>query len=286
MYAQLGNIIFDGLFTFSSMSRTETARYAEIALLDGKAVLQRTGDELTTVSLSFNLHKAFTEPRDAIQQFRDYRESGEVVELVDGTGASYGFYVVVTVTTTPIRMASADGRLDHANLTVSLSESYDPNRVSSEIQNLKSKAVAIEENGATPVPISTPEPVPAAFVVVEFQAAKSNVTYAVSDIEDAQNDAARRDSLLQKAAEKAKKAKSSAEKAIAKIQDTQTLAATAPNLESDLAAMVGNLDQLVLAAESGNLANATTSASATVSSMGAVDNSIGPLKQAVILRKG
>tara|TARA_R110000782_G_scaffold123923_3_gene215425 strand:- start:1089 stop:1946 length:858 start_codon:yes stop_codon:yes gene_type:complete len=94
MYAQLGNIRFEGLKGFSSFSHERGVNYAQHELINGKPRLQAVGDNLDTISFSMYLHSEFTDPESDIEVLRTAMQEREVLPLILGNGRVLGFFVI------------------------------------------------------------------------------------------------------------------------------------------------------------------------------------------------
>ena len=134
MYAQLGNIRFEGLKGFSNFSHERGVNYAQHELINGKPRLQAVGDNLDSISFGMYLHSEFTNPEADIDTLRVSMQNREVLPLILGNGRVLGFFVIpnfsqVNSFTDPV------GNLIEVTLSIELLESFsdDPLR-ESEIQ--------------------------------------------------------------------------------------------------------------------------------------------------------
>lgn len=131
MYAQLGNIRFEGLKGFSNFSHERGVNYAQHELINGKPRLQAVGDNLDSISFGMYLHSEFTNPELDIETLRLSMQNREVLPLILGNGRVLGFFVIpnfsqINSFTDPL------GNLIEATLSVELLESFtdDPLRES------------------------------------------------------------------------------------------------------------------------------------------------------------
>lgn len=123
MYAQLGNIKFEGPKGFASLEETFGMNYAQHERIKGKPRLEAVGSNLDTISFSMHLHSQFTTPEDDIEQMRINMANNEILPLVLGNGRVVGNYVITnfsvsTIFTDPVH------NLIEANLTVELLENF------------------------------------------------------------------------------------------------------------------------------------------------------------------
>jgi phage protein U len=142
MYAQLGNIQFDGLKGFSSFEQSYGTRYAEIPLIDGKPRLQRVGDELDEVTFTMLLHASFCDPEFEFQQLDLARRKGEVLPLINGEGLFYGDFVITEMRKGIVHTGTT-GYIVHLEAQVTLREFHDASKDSSGLKLLQQNAFAL-----------------------------------------------------------------------------------------------------------------------------------------------
>ena len=126
MYAQLGNIRFEGLKGFYNFSHERSVNYAQHELINGKPRLQAVGDNLDSISFGMYLHSEFTNPEADIEAMRLAMQERTVLPLILGNGRVLGFFVIPNFSqmnsfTDPL------GNLIEATLTVDLLESFSEN---------------------------------------------------------------------------------------------------------------------------------------------------------------
>ena len=131
MYAQLGNIRFEGLKGFSNFSHERGVNYAQHELINGKPRLQSVGDNLDSISFGMYLHSQFTNPEADIETLRLAMQNREILPLLLGNGRILGFFVIPNFSqensfTDPL------GNLIEVTLNIELLESFsdDPLRES------------------------------------------------------------------------------------------------------------------------------------------------------------
>jgi len=123
MYAQLGNIKFEGAKGFASLEETFGVNYAQHERIKGKPRLEAVGSNLDAISFSMHLHSQFTTPEDDIEQMRVNMVNNEILPLILGNGKVVGNFVITnfsvsTMFTDPV------GNLIEASLSVDLLESF------------------------------------------------------------------------------------------------------------------------------------------------------------------
>jgi phage protein U len=123
MYAQLGNIRFEGLKGFSDFSHERGVNYVQHDLINGKPRLQSVGDNLDSISFGMYLHSEFTNPEADIETLRLAMQNREVLPLLLGNGRILGLFVIPNFSqsnsfTDPL------GNLIEVTLNVELLESF------------------------------------------------------------------------------------------------------------------------------------------------------------------
>ena len=97
MFAQLGNHIFQGLKSPNSWDETYGARYGKIPLINGKDVIQHTGDELVEIDLSVRYSIDFCEPATEIEALKRSMRDAEILPLITGKGSIVGKFVITSI---------------------------------------------------------------------------------------------------------------------------------------------------------------------------------------------
>lgn len=131
MYAQLGNIRFEGLKGFSNFSHERSVNYAQHELINGKPRLQAVGDNLDSISFGMYLHSEFTNPELDIETLRLSMQNREVLPLILGNGRVLGFFVIPNFSQVN-SFTDPNGNLIEVTLSIELLESFsdDPLRES------------------------------------------------------------------------------------------------------------------------------------------------------------
>lgn len=155
MYAQLGNIKFEGAKGFTSLEETFGVNYAQHERIKGKPRLEAVGSNLDTVNFSMHLHSLFTIPEDDIEQMRVNLVNNEILPLVLGNGKVVGNFVisnfsVSTMFTDPI------GNLIEATLSVELLESFTEDPLKDSQQKAVSNAFATSSRNSNVRAVTAP----------------------------------------------------------------------------------------------------------------------------------
>lgn len=286
MYYQLGNIRFENSKGIIRYEPTESARYAEIPLVGGKAILQKTGDELSIITLEARFHRGFTgaDLDDDIALIRQYMGTGEALAFSNGAGELIGNFVITSFTPTP-EVTYKDGRAISILATISLKEWIDPTPEITRARAAQQKGFATSERKVIPVQITRLGTTADALTSQQVRSSTVNSLSAIDDVESVTSNPTQQVSIFARAAAKIDQAKRDADAAITKIEDTATLAAKAPAL---LATMQDVYDNIVLMEQrlsDGDLTNALAQASVLSDSVGGVGEAILPLDISIILRE-
>lgn len=156
MYCQLGDIVFEGLKGFEAWSVDgNEAAYGEHALIDGKPRLQKTGDTLQELNLTFRLHATFCNPRQELSKLEKVKTDGEILPLLMGDGNYIADYVIIALPYT-VDHALADGTIVQATVTLSLKEFVPYSKEEQQQQEARKNAFATGDK--KPVVSRPPQP--------------------------------------------------------------------------------------------------------------------------------
>lgn len=145
MYAQLGNIKFQGLVSPTSLEKSTEANYAQHEVIDGKARLQRVGDALDTITLEMMLHVAFCNPEVELKKFEDAKNEAEVLPYINAAGDFLGNYVIKSIIRND-QDQDKNGQIVQTELTIELLEFADPDVLQASRTKAKEIAYANEQN--------------------------------------------------------------------------------------------------------------------------------------------
>ena len=149
MFAQLGNHIFQGLKSPHSWDETYTARYGKIPLINGKDVIQHTGDELAEIELSILYTIDFCDPATEIEALKQSMRDAEMLPFITGEGSIVGKFVITSIDVSNETFSPA-GRLEVATVDLKLLEAA--NAESDETEGLAlASANPVAQNPATAV---------------------------------------------------------------------------------------------------------------------------------------
>lgn len=186
MFAQLGNIVFEGLKGFTDFNNEGTTKFAEHALIFGKPTLQRVGSELSSIEVSIRLHASFCVPSDELSALYDSRENGEIMPLVWGNSVYGGDYVIEKMKTNLIQ-TDGEGNVFEAECSLTLKEFIEPDPLGSKKTNAKKGAFALNNKSITKSLINNGLPSNQNNVMSSIknaQQATSKVQKAANDLND------------------------------------------------------------------------------------------------------
>lgn len=160
MYAQLGDIVFEGLYGFDALTRRREMRYARHELVDGKPRLQRTGAALDTLSVGIRLNSQFMNPEANLRRLAEAQRGAEPLTLVLGNGAVAGDFVIESIDEVTEK-TDAEGNIVAARVELALLEYFDPNKPRARQAAAEAAAFALDRNRPEVVNIPAPAQAPA-----------------------------------------------------------------------------------------------------------------------------
>lgn len=122
MYAQLGNIIFKGLYNFTDLNFDgDEAVFAEFALINSKPALQHVGSTLTDISASITMNVEFCNIYNQLESLKLAKDKAEVLPLLMGNGKYVSDFVIISMPFS-VDEAFADGTYKQITISLSLKE--------------------------------------------------------------------------------------------------------------------------------------------------------------------
>lgn len=125
MYAQLGNIIFEGVKSLGKFESNRESNLVEMAKLENKPNLQRVAGKLETVRLDMQLHVSFANVQFELNRIEDAREAAEILPMFNGNGNFLGTFVIKKVKREIVEAAD-NGAPILARVQLDLLEYFDP----------------------------------------------------------------------------------------------------------------------------------------------------------------
>lgn len=127
MFAQLGDVKFELLNSFTNLEETHAATFAKHDVLKGRPRLQAMGNDLTELRFGMKLHWKLGDVDTAYRGLVAAKEAQQAVSLVYGSGRFVGWFVIERLTARTTQM-DANGRTAARELDVELTEFVgDPN---------------------------------------------------------------------------------------------------------------------------------------------------------------
>jgi phage protein U len=121
MFAQLGEHIFQGLKTPHAWDETNAARYGKIALVNGKDIIQYTGEDLSEIDLSLRYSVEFSDPAAEIAALKQSMKLAKILPFISGDGTVIGNFVITGIDITNERF-SPTGQMEAATVSLKLLE--------------------------------------------------------------------------------------------------------------------------------------------------------------------
>lgn len=157
MYAQLGNIKFEGQKGFTSFGHEKGVNFVQHERINGKPRLQSVGDNLDTISFDMYLHSEFTNPEEDIEALEIAMDNKEVLLLLLGNGKVLGDFVITNFSQSN-NFTDPVGNLISVTISVSLLESFNYNKLK-EAENQKiTEAFATQSRNSNVRTVLTPRP--------------------------------------------------------------------------------------------------------------------------------
>lgn len=160
MFFQLGDKQFKGSYSPTSWSSTgNDAVYAQLQLINGKPRLQKTGDQLETVSLSIKLRPEYCIPAAELKDLEAWQAAGEILPLLLGNGQYVKDFVIQNISR-QYQQCLDDGTPVELDLNVTLLEYVAYSKAEQENLAARKKALAVgdkEQIVKLPAQPKTPE---------------------------------------------------------------------------------------------------------------------------------
>ena len=127
MFAQLGDVKFELLNSFTDLEETHEAQFAKHEVLQGRPRLQAMGNALTELKFGIRLHWRLGDVDEAYKGLLSAKEAQQAVSLVYGSGRFAGWFVIGSLRART-RMMDKHGRTAAREVDVELTEFVgDPN---------------------------------------------------------------------------------------------------------------------------------------------------------------
>ena len=256
MYAQLGDIIFEGLKGFDSFTGKEESSLAEQALIDGRPMLQKTGDKLTELQLAIRINSQFADPEQELQKLRTYKENGSILALITGRSRGFGDFVIKELSYT-IEGTTPTGSMVSVLINLTLVEYYDPDQEKTADDAAKVAGFANLDNLPPTVASVTDVNSQEGSVMKDLQKLSGQKNTIATRIADAKAYAAKAQKLMDKANAAVSQAQTSLNNIEYKINNFTLLPGSALSLLTRITGLRNTLTQLSLHLLNYDLQNAT-----------------------------
>jgi len=235
MFLQLGTYKFEGIKLPQSWNGSFETVYAQIPIINGKPVVQKTGEKLVEFEIQALFSDEFCVPIDEVSALQLYRRNGNVLQLTGGDGVNYGRYVITSISIVNSR-AFADGYVSQIQANLKLLEYNTTSTVIKQSGLALSNQKPVPEEPLTPLvsrPASLHNDIQAGTLKaqeVDAESKKSTVNY-------------------KKISQLADDATTSWNQADNKIQNTVKIASRASNLHTSLASAMATMASIKTAAQ-------------------------------------
>lgn len=237
MFAQLGNIKFEGVKGLDSMSRRRDSILAEHAVILGKPRLQKIGNGLDRYSIVAHFHTAFCVPEDELSALNNYRLSGEILPFILGTGEILGSFVIASLQDDPVAFDGLGGVVD-LYVAIELTENYDPDAEATKEAQARDNAPAIRLPTTQPIrDTGGLPPTPAALVSEDFSEASVMAGAIDGDLGKAERIPEREDYYYGRIKKALDKIEDVMSEGTAKLNELSDLTTQFPNLLTSAAAV-------------------------------------------------
>lgn len=115
MFAQLGDVPFELLNSFTDLEETHEAQFAKHEVLQGRPRLQAMGNALTELKFGIRLHWRLGDVDAAYKGLVAAKEAQQAVSLVYGSGRFAGWFVIERLAART-RMMDQHGRTETADV--------------------------------------------------------------------------------------------------------------------------------------------------------------------------
>lgn len=155
MYAQLGNIVFDGLKGFGSYNSSSEESFPQHERINSKPLLQHTGAGLEQLNITVRLHVSFCTPKQELQALIQAKEAAEVLPYISGSGRYEKDYVITSLSVNH-EFADKNGELLSCLVSLNLLEYVTGDRLFQQELSARKSAFAVGDK--RPIAVSRTQP--------------------------------------------------------------------------------------------------------------------------------
>ncbi|OQS39768.1 phage tail protein [Chromobacterium haemolyticum] len=146
MFALLGDIQFELITHFDGFEVTKATKYARHEVMDGKPILQRTGEELDELTIELAFHDYYCDPEKELKRLDEARKAGKAMPLIWGNGVVAGQFVIEKIRVTT-QTANRYGKVMSLSASVSLLEYVENQPLTAARRAKKQQAKARKKKG-------------------------------------------------------------------------------------------------------------------------------------------
>lgn len=121
MFAQLGDHKFEGLKSPTSLTNRQAVKFGRVSLINGKDVLQFTGEDLTESTITILYAVDFCDPAAEIKALQKSMKEAVALPFIMGDGTAVGKFVITGIDVTAQRY-NRKGVIEAASVNVTLLE--------------------------------------------------------------------------------------------------------------------------------------------------------------------
>jgi len=271
-YGQLGDILFEGLYTPDEEDRTDSVSLPQLSRINRRPLQQFTGVDLGVMKLTMTLHNSFIDVEEAITKFRKYRESATHLRYITGSGSVKGTFVIQK-TTQKLKRADRNGNFVHVVLEHTLIELSSSNPQLDSVKN----ALANSRNNPPiySIPVRVPAPTMEASAALDVVEARSEAISANDIYSTAPVDPDKAESKMATAREKILKARESISKAVDKAQQAVATAQQAQAYAANMYQMGVDLQTAAVSIANADFSDPLAALEGIGSDMGQMTSSVG-----------
>lgn len=255
MYAQLGNIVFQGLKGFDSFKQKRETNLVQHAVIDGKPKLQRIGTNLDEVTLSIQFHAAFCDPATEYASLDSAREAGEIMPLLLGSGEFAGNFVIQSITK-DIEDLDHKGFLKNVVVEVSLIESATGDPLAAAALSAVLGGVGNAANAAALVVAANKAVSEASQIAKPLTTAKAMATRLNGQLTKAKQVAAQANHYMTRAKDGLKEMRDALDKSNKALTEAKQVYSSAIRVKGAIADTQGALSATLTALEGGSIDDA------------------------------
>ncbi|BAK75382.1 putative phage tail assembly protein, P2 GpU family [Pseudogulbenkiania sp. NH8B] len=146
MFALLGEIQFELITHFDGLEINRATKYARHEVLDGKPILQRTGEELDELTIELAFHEYYCDPEAELKKLDEARRAGKSMPLIWGHGVIEGQFVIEKIRVTE-QTATQFGKVTSLSASVSLLEYVEPKLLEAATREKRKAAPGRKQKG-------------------------------------------------------------------------------------------------------------------------------------------